>query len=97
MTAPYVPGFWQDESSGRLAPAVMAYLEGGELDDQGIAILRAYFRQWIGATAWDQNPHMTDDTRAWLAALRADIDGLTSREAIADWLERAEAGGIDPL
>ena len=97
MTAPSVPGFWMDESSGRLAPAVMTYLEGGELDDAGIAVMRAYLRQWIGATVWDQNPHADDDSRAWLAALRADIDGLTSREAIADWLERAEEGGVDPL
>lgn len=82
------PGYWMDETSGVLRPAVTAYLSGGPMTDEQVAAMRAYLRQWISSPAW-----LGDG----IAALRADIDSLTSRDAISNWLAAAEQWGIDPL
>jgi hypothetical protein len=81
MTA---PGYWIHETTGVLRPAVIAYFHGC-MTPEHIAALRAYLRQWIGAPVWDANPHMGEVERAWLAAMRAAVDELTTREAIAAW------------
>lgn len=81
------PRFWMHETSGVLRPAVVAYLSGGEMSDEHVAAMRAYLRQWIAGP-------FTGDVAD---QLRTDIDGLTTRAAIAKWLRRAVAAGIDPL
>jgi hypothetical protein len=81
------PGFWMDETSGVLRPAVESYLYGEPLSDQQIAALRAYLRQWIAAP-W-QGPG--------IERLRGKVDRLQSREAINDWLDDALVEGLDPL
>jgi hypothetical protein len=91
------PGFWMYETSGVLAPALYAYLKGAELTEPQIATLRAYLRQWIMSPIWDQNPHADADALEWLAEMRARIDELTDRTAIARWLLDATEGGLDPL
>jgi hypothetical protein len=96
MTAD-APGFWMAETSGVLRPAVEAYLNRRELTPEQIATLRAYFRQWVCATAWDANPHAGDEDRARLAQLRGDVDRLTTREAIDHWLDDMVTAGMDPL
>lgn len=82
------PGFWMNETSGVLRPAVIAYLERRAMTGQDIAAMRAYLRQWIWAPTWS-GPQV--------GALRQQVDTLGSREAIAKWLSAAEAEGIDPL
>jgi len=91
------PGYWMYETSGLLRPAIAAYLNGAPMTEADIAAMRAYLRQWIGAPVWDTNPHAGPEERAWLAQMRARIDGLASREAISAWLHDAIVGGIDPL
>lgn len=86
MTA---PGYWMAESTGVLRPAVEAYLHGEPMTASQVAAMRAYLRQWIDAPHWGGG----DD----LEELRNGIDALGSRFAIADWLNRAEQLGIDPL
>jgi hypothetical protein len=81
-------GYWMNETSGVLRPAVEAYLRGDPLDDGQIAALRAYFRQWI-AGPWGESPG--------IEKLRDGIDGLTSRRAIVRWLDLAMEENIDPL
>ena len=88
MTIDGAPGYWRRETSGVLAPAVKAYLEHDELTEQEIAALRAYFRQWVNAPAFQG---------ADVEALRRTVDGLTSRQAIERWLGKAIDAGIDPL
>ncbi len=83
------PGFWMDETSGVLRPAIEAYLHGDTMTAEQVAAMRAYLRQWIAAPHWRGADA--------LAELRGGIDALTSRFAIADWLKRAERLGIDPL
>jgi hypothetical protein len=82
------PGYWMYESSGALRPAVVAYLQHEPMSDEMIAAMRAYLRQWIMAPVW-QGPAVD--------ALRAAVDGLTSRQAISRWLDIALDENIDPL
>jgi hypothetical protein len=83
-----IPGFWPNETSGVLVPAMLRYLEGQVITGEEVAAIRAYLRQWINAPGW-RGPEIDD--------LRGMIDGLTTREAIDAWLASAEACGIDPL
>jgi hypothetical protein len=80
------PGYWMNETSGVLRPAVEAYLKGELITHGQIAAIRAYLRQWMAA-----------EWRGDVQALRAGIDGLTTRGAIDAWLTRALEAGIDPL
>lgn len=82
------PGYWMYETSGRLRPAVEAYLNRQLMSEAQIAAMRAYLRQWIAAPTW-RGPD--------IQTLRERIDGLTSRGAIRRWLDLAEEIGIDPL
>lgn len=83
---PAVPGFWMNETTGTLRPAIKAYLAGATMAPEQIAAMRAYLRQWIAAPAW----RGVDD-------LRTRIDELTDRAAISRWLDDALDIGIDPL
>jgi hypothetical protein len=84
MAAP--PGFWPNETTGVLRPAVEAYLVGKDLDQAQCAALRAYLRQW-----------MTPYTGQEVEALTDRVDTLTDRAAISRWLHDALELGIDPL
>ena len=88
MTDFAAPGYWMNETSGVLRPAVEAYLNNEPMSEGEIAAMRAYLRQWIMADGW-QGPSID--------ALRAAIDGLTSRQAIRRWLDVALDENIDPL
>jgi hypothetical protein len=91
------PRYWMHETSGVLRPVVEAYLNNRTLSERDIAILRQYLRQWIMAPAWDVNPFLDVISGRRLKTLRQDIDGLTSRDAISDWLAEADEIGMDPL
>lgn len=82
---PDLPGYWKDETSGVLRPAVEAYLSGSEMSDEQIAAMRAYLRQWI-ASGWGNADH-----------LRAKVGDLQTRRQIDRWLANALRVGIDPL
>jgi hypothetical protein len=82
------PGYWMYETSGALRPAIVAYLQHEPMTDEMIAAMRAYLRQWIMAPDWG-GPAVD--------ALRAGIEGLTSRQAISRWLDIALDENIDPL
>jgi hypothetical protein len=76
------------ETTGVLRPAVEAYLSGSEMTGEQIVTMRAYLHQWINAPVW---------RGAAVDALRIGIDGLTSRQAICNWLADALDAGVDPL
>lgn len=80
-----MPGYWMAETSGRARTAVEAYLTGVILTPEHIAVLRAYFRQWL------------DGPYQGVVELRAQLDSLDSRSAISAWLDDAIEAGIDPL
>jgi hypothetical protein len=82
----FAPGYWMNETSGVLRPAVEAYLNNEPMSEEEIAAMRAYLRQWIAGFHGDD-----------AADLAARVDKLTSRKPITDWLNDALAVGIDPL
>lgn len=91
-----IPGYWMNETTGVLKPAIMAYLYGHELSEHQVAAIRAYIRQWIMSEAWERNPH-ADPSARWLSRMRARVDDLVDRESISQWMRDALEGGIDPL
>ena len=48
------------------------------MTESQIGAMPAYLRQWVNASVGDQNPHAGPEERAWLAEMRARVDGLTS-------------------
>lgn len=80
-------GYWMNETSGVLRPAIEGYLAGGDMTPEHIVAMRAYLRQWING-----------DFRGWrIAELRREVELLTTREEIERWLGHAMDLGIDPL
>lgn len=82
------PRYWMYEVSGTLAPAIQAYLAGGDMTPEHIVYVRSYLRQWIASSVWRGGN---------VDLLRATVGLLTTRAAIDSWLEVAERDGIDPL
>lgn len=80
-------GYWMNETSGVLRPAIEAYLTGGDMKTEHIVAMRAYLRQWING-----------DFQGWrVAELRREVNLLTNRAEITRWLDHAADLGIDPL
>jgi len=85
--APATPGYWMNETSGRLRPAIEAYLREEPLDGSQIAAIRAYLRQWMDGP-WLGNG---------IANLKYRIDLITTKSALDEWFEDAFELNIDPL
>jgi hypothetical protein len=81
------PGYWMNETSGGLRPAVEAYLNDWPMTPEHVASLRAYFRQWMAAD-W-AGPRIEE--------LRTRIDSLDSKVKLERWLDDALELNIDPL
>jgi len=88
MIAGPIPGYWMNETSGALRPAVEAYLYGDPMTDAQIAAVRAYLRQWIGAPAW---------AGPMIDVLRTSVERIVIRSDIDRWVRLAEQEGIDPF
>lgn len=82
-----MPGYWMDETTGVLRPAVEAYLHGEQMTEAQIAAMRAYLRQWI-AGPW-MGPLIDQ--------LRTSVDDIHTQADISRWLFYAIAADIDPL
>ena len=91
------PNFWMNETSGVLRPVVEKLLNGKRLLPREIAVMRAYFRQWIESPVWDLNPHQTVEGASRLAELRTSVTDIATMEDISTWLEIADGEGLDPL
>jgi hypothetical protein len=79
---------WMYETSGLMRPAVKAYVKGKPMTAKDIAAMRIYLRVWIFA------PEFVGDG---VEALRKEVDGLNSREAIEDWIALARKEWISPV
>lgn len=82
------PGYWMDETSGVLGKVVHKYLQGDELDDRELGVMREYLRQWIHAPAFI-GPEVD--------RLRDELGDVTSNIALRTWLADAFNAGVDPL
>lgn len=83
-----VPGFWMNETSGVLRPAIEAYLRHEPMTPEQIAAMRAYLRQWIAAPVW-RGPVAN--------ALQTSVDHLHTRADLDNWIDQATEDGMDPL
>jgi hypothetical protein len=91
------PGYWMWETSGVLRAAVLCYLNGLQLGPQDLSLMRAYCQQWVNATAWDRNPHNTDEDRIELSELRRSAGEISDTASLRRWIERAVEMNMDPL
>ena len=80
------PGYWMYETGGALRPAIVAYLNRDPINDEQIALIRAYLRQWVAGF------HGPDVER-----LADEVDGVVDRAAIDRFLYKCDQIGIDPL
>lgn len=87
MTSPEMPGYWRNETSGILQPAVERYFSGEALSAADVAALRAYLRQWITEG---------DFLGVAVQRLRETVDSIECRFDIWLWTHRALKAGIDP-
>jgi hypothetical protein len=92
------PNYWMWETSGDLAVAVHQFLTyPNHCTLRQLALLRAYFQQWVDAPVWDQNPSADDESRAELKRLRAQCRGITNVADAQRWIRSALDVGMDPL
>lgn len=99
-----LPLRWQDEQSGMLPKAVLAYFHHTQtpmLRPQ-MKIVVEYLRYYVHAPCWDSNPHHTQETCADLARLRSRIlaiqqGPLATEDEIEAWLADCLEMGLDPL
>ena len=95
---PLAPKYWRNETSGVLATAIMRYLERREaLTVRDIALIRAYIVQWIDSPVWEANPHMHDEERCHLTALRREAREVSTVALLDAWIDEALRQGHDPL
>ena len=97
-----LPLYWRNETSGQLAPAVLAYLEdrtgGHRVPESDLCLVVEYLKQWVKAPCWEQHwLDVDDEYKASWRALQKDVDGLKTAEEVGAWLMRALDFGIDPL
>lgn len=86
-----LPGFWMNEATGVLEPAVSAYLNGQPLTETHIAALRAYLIQWVSSPIWMNS----DDD--FLTPLRAETAMVSDRASIERVVDEMTQRGMDPL
>lgn len=84
------PKHWTHESSGILAPVVMAYTRGGRLTEPQIKLMQAYLHQWVRSDAWA-------GPSSKLEALRLRVLTIKTQEDIHGAVAAAVALGMDPL
>jgi hypothetical protein len=100
---PRVPKYWRDETGGMLAVAIDRLLNDQGLYPSDVALIVAYFKQWIDSPVWDMNPHMDHAGRQVLAGLRQRIADMQARREsltrveLVQWSEDALYEGMDPL
>ena len=93
---PRAPKYWMWETTGKLKPAVRAYLAGQRLDPFQIAIMRRYLAQWLASPVW--RPGKPDAQGVTpLARLRERADFISTNDDVREVIEAAVDLGADPL
>jgi hypothetical protein len=91
---PDAPKYWKNETGGRLAAAVHAYLDNpAAMTVRDMALMRAYLSQWIQSPAWDANPRGAQ----LVAELRAGVGAIRDARDLQAWMHACEDAGLDPL
>jgi hypothetical protein len=91
---PDAPGYWMNETSGALRPAVEAYLKSERLSLAQLGAMKAYLRQWVNSSAWDRNPYGGHED---LLSLRARVAAISDQADLDAAIAAATDIGMDPL
>lgn len=94
---PRGPLRWQDDVTGKLPAAMLAFFEDKGLTSEQFSLVREYGEYYINAPCWDWNPHLTEDGRQELVNLRSRIQIIGTKRELMDWVERCLDMGIDPF
>ncbi len=88
---------WQDDMSGELPRIMLAFFEQQrELSPDEFERVRDYGEYYLDAPMWDANPHLDDEGRAELAALREQIKAARTVGDLNQWINACLEIGIDP-
>lgn len=94
-----LPLNWQDDTSGQMLGAVMAYLRQDPTPEE-LKLVIAYLQYHIHAPAWLDGALMGPIDPAIVAeieALRAQALAMTTLEEVNQYIYRALRAAIDPL
>ncbi len=91
-----LPLRWQDEQSGQLPGAVLAYFSQTATATQ-TALVCDYLRYYILAPCWDRPVQDDEEGCLELAHVREQADSLNCTEDINTFIETCLQMGIDPL
>lgn len=94
---PRGPLRWQDDVSGILPAAMLAFFEDKGMNPDQFYLVREYGQYYINAPCWDWNPHLDEEGKAELAALRERIKAVRSKHELMAWVDACLDMGIDPL
>jgi hypothetical protein len=94
---PRGPLRWQDDMSGELSAAMLAFFEGKGLTSEQFNLVREYGEYYINAPCWDWNPHLTEEGKEELAQLRSYIKRAGTRGELNIWIAMCLDIGIDPF
>lgn len=93
-----LPLRWQDEQSGELVAAVLAYFEKKLLTERQFALVRAYCIHYINAPCWAEKGCQGDpECLDALSGLRDGANKLARQEDILPWIYECLDMGMDPL
>ena len=93
---PRGPLRWQDDVSGVMPAAMLAYFDHGASPEQ-FALVREYGEYYINAPCWDWNPHLTEEGKAELTQVREQIRTVKTEQELSDWMDACLDLGIDPF
>ena len=87
---------WQDDQTGELPAAVMAYFDRKQTPEQ-LELVRDYCQYYINAPCWDNNPYNDEENRRELREVREAIKRVKTHKELNDWIYQCLDMGIDPL
>ncbi len=93
---PRGPLRWQDEMSGILPTAMLAFFEDKATPEQ-LSLAREYGEYYINAPCWDWNPRLTEEGKEELAQVRSRIKVVKTKQELMDWVDLCMDMGIDPF
>jgi hypothetical protein len=88
---------WQDDVTGELPTAMMAFFKYNSLTYDHLALVREYGEYYINAPCWDWNPNLTEEGKQELAHLRSLIKEVKTKREIMGWVHQCLDIGIDPF
>ncbi len=95
---PYgLPLRWQDDQTGELPAAVLAYFEKKPLTPRQFTLVRAYVIHYICAPCWDMGCDGDEEGIRTLMGLREKANKLQKQDEILPWIYQCLDVGIDPL